>query len=210
MKMMGEGVIVIGGGGHAKVVVSTLMAMEIPVRAVYDDDPAKWGKDLCGVKIVGPLSDLDSLSNGIAVLAIGDNKTRSILAKRFQKFRWLTAVHPRAFVHPSVSIGKGTVVFAGAVIQPDVVIGEHCIVNTKAAIDHDCVMGDYAHVGPGTCLAGEVSVKEGAFLATGGVAIIGRSIGKWSIVGAGGVVTKDIPDNVTAVGVPAKVIRENI
>ncbi|HOW53918.1 MAG TPA: acetyltransferase [Syntrophorhabdaceae bacterium] len=207
---MGENVIVIGGGGHAKVVVSTLIELKIQIQAIYDDDPGKWGKDLCGVKIVGPLSDLEGLSDDAAVLAIGDNRTRSILAERFRNFRWLTAVHPRAFVHPSVSIGKGTVVFAGAVIQPDVMIGDHCIVNTNAAIDHDCALGDFTHVGPGACLAGEVSVKEGAFLATGGVAIIGRKIGKWSIVGAGGVVTEDIPDNVTAVGVPAKVIKENV
>lgn len=207
---MGEGVIVIGGGGHAKVVVSTLIALEMRVQAVYDDDPGKWGKDLCGAKIVGPLADLDSSSEMNAILAIGDNRTRNILAKRFQRFRWLTVAHPHAFVHSSVSMGKGTVVFAGAVIQPDVVIGDHCIVNTNAAIDHDCVLGDFAHVGPGTCLAGDVSVQEGAFLATGGVAIIGRNIGKWSIVGAGGVVIEDIPDNVTAVGVPAKVIKENV
>lgn len=207
---MFENVIVIGGGGHAKVVVSTLMALGVSIQAVYDDDPDKWGKDLCGVKIAGPLSDLDKMVEGKAILAIGDNKTRSSLAKRFRKFNWLTVVHPHAFIHSSVSIGKGTVVFAGAVIQPDAVIGDHCIVNTNAAVDHDCVVGDYAHLGPGSCLAGDVTVREGAFLATGGVAIIGTNIGKWSVVGAGGVVTKDIPDNVTAVGVPARVIKKMV
>lgn len=207
--MMGDGVIVIGGGGHAKVVVSTLLDAEIEVEAIYDDNPAKWSTDLCGVSIIGPVSRLDRSSEKKAVLAIGDNRTRSAVASRFQNLRWITLVHPRAIVHSSASIGKGSVVFAGAVVQPDVVIGDHCIVNSNATVDHDCRIYDYAHVGPGACLAGEVSVREGAFLGAGVVAIVGTNIGEWSIVGAGGVVSRDIPGNVTAVGIPARVIKDS-
>lgn len=208
--MMGERVIVIGGGGHAKVVVSTLLDLNIDIQAIYDDDSGKWGKGLCGVTIVGPVSGLDSSLEGNAVMAIGDNGTRKNLARRFQKLRWLTVVHPKALVHSSVTIGKGSVIFAGAVVQPDAVIGDHCIINSNSTVEHDCIIGDYAHVGPGACLAGEVSVGEGAFLGAGVVAIIGKSIGKWSIVGAGCVATKDIPESVTAVGIPAKVIKKNV
>ena len=207
--MMGEGVIVIGGGGHAKVVVSTLLDAKMKVQAIYDDNPAKWGTDLCGVSVIGPVSQVDRLSERKAVLAIGDNRTRSAVAGRFQNLNWITLVHPRAIVHSSASIGKGSVVFAGAVVQPDVVVGDHCIINSNATVDHDCRIYDYAHVGPGACLAGEVSVREGAFLGAGVVAIVGTNIGEWSIVGAGGVVSRDIPGNVTAVGIPARVIKSS-
>jgi len=207
--MMGDSVIVIGGGGHAKVVVSTLLDAMIEVQAIYDDNPTKWGTDLCGVRIVGPVSELDGSSEGKAVLAIGDNRTRSAVATRFQNLNWLTLVHPRAIVHSTASIGKGSVIFAGAVVQPDVVIGDHCIINSNATVDHDCRIYDCAHVGPGACLAGEVSVREGAFLGAGVVAIVGTTIGEWSIVGAGGVVVRDIPANVTAVGIPARVIKNS-
>jgi sugar O-acyltransferase (sialic acid O-acetyltransferase NeuD family) len=204
-----EEIIVIGGGGHAKVVLSTLIDLRMRVQGVYDDDPQKWGKECFGAKIVGSISGLDPLLEGNAIMAIGDNKIRHTVAKRFLKLHWASLIHPYAFVHPSASIGEGSVVFAGAVIQADVVSGGHCIVNSNATIDHDCVLGDYSHIGPGVCLAGGVSVGEGAFFGIGAVAIIGRDVGKWSIIGAGGVITVDIPDYVTAVGVPARVVKRH-
>lgn len=204
---MNRDVVVIGGGGHAKVIISTLIDLDIGIKAIYDDDPEKWGKDICGSKIVGPISELNSSSTEKAIMAIGDNKTRSTLASRFEKFHWMSLVHPHSYVQNSVSIGEGTAIFAGAVIQTDVVIGKHCIINSSATIDHDCVIGDYAHIGPGSSLAGGVLVMEGAFLGIGIAAIVGKSIGKWSVVGAGGVIAENIPDYVTALGVPAKVVK---
>ena len=207
---MGKRVILIGGGGHAKVLMSTLMEVGIGIGGIYDDDPQKHGKDLLGSRIIGPISMIDSSFRGDAVLGVGDNITRRTLADRLNHLRWVTVVHPRAFVHRSVTLGEGTVIFAGAVVQPDVVVGRHCIVNTNAAIDHDCILGDYVHLAPGTCLAGNVSVGEGAVLGAGGVGIIGITIGRWSVLGAGAVATTNIPDNVTAVGVPARVIKKSV
>src|SRR5262249_58040314 len=111
---------------------------------------------------------------------------------------------PTAWVHPSVTIGAGTVIFAGAVIQPDATIGAHVIVNTRASIDHDCVLGDFVHVAPGVGLAGNVTLEEGAFLGIGAAAVPGSRVGAWATVGAGGVVIQPIAAGVTAVGVPAR------
>ena len=204
---MNRGIVVIGGGGHAKVIVSTLIDLDIRIKAIYDDDPAKWGKDICGSKIVGPISELNNSPTEKAIMAIGNNKTRSTLVSRFKRFHWMSLVHPHSYVQNSVSIGEGTVIFAGTVIQSDVVIGKHCIINSGSTVDHDCVIGDYAHIGPGSSLAGGVLVMEGAFLGIGIAAIVGKSVGKWSVVGAGGVITEDIPDYVIALGVPAKVVK---
>jgi sugar O-acyltransferase (sialic acid O-acetyltransferase NeuD family) len=205
--VMADTIIIIGGSGHAKVVISTASELGINIRGIYDDDPGKKGTNLGKARILGPILNIDAADGEKAIIAIGDNRTRSEIDKRLVAFHWFTAIHPRAYIHPSVSIGEGTVVFAGAVIQPDTVIGRHCIINTNAAIDHDCVIGDYSHIGPGVCLAGNVTVGEGAFLGIGAVAVMGISIGRWSIIGAGGVVIEDMPDNVTAVGSPARIIK---
>lgn len=205
--MIDDDIIMIGAGGHAKVVINTLIQLNIGIKCIYDDDNEKWGQSLCGVEIAGPISDLIYSVKRRAVMAIGDNQTRKKFANRFENYDWITVIHPRATVHPSVCIGEGTVVFAGAVIQPDTIIGNHCIVNTNASIDHDCIVEDYAHIGPGSCLAGNVKVGEGAFFGIGSVAIMGSAIGRWSTVGAGAAVIHDIPDNVTAVGLPARVIK---
>lgn len=205
--MMSRGIIMMGAGGHAKVVINTLIELGIDIEAVHDDDTGKRGQLLCGVEIAGPISGLDYWVKRKTIMAIGDNQTRRKIVNRFENCDWVTAIHPKATVHPSVRIGEGTVIFAGAVIQPDTIIGKHCIINTNATIDHDCIVEDYAHIGPGVCLAGNVRVGEGTFLGIGSVAIMGSAIGRWSIVGAGAAVIHDIPDNVTAVGLPARIIK---
>jgi sugar O-acyltransferase (sialic acid O-acetyltransferase NeuD family) len=208
---MEEHVIVIGAGGHAKVVISTLLASGIKIDKIFDDNPEKWGSRVFDIEVTGPLSNINSDRTTPAITAIGDNKTRKDVVRRFARLQWKTVVHPTAYVHPTVHLGKGTVVFAKAVIQPDTKIGDHCIINTGSTIDHDCLIGNYVHISPGTNLAGEVQLGDGAFCGIGSKVINGIRIGKWATIGAGGVVIHDLPEDSLAVGVPARVIdcREN-
>jgi sugar O-acyltransferase (sialic acid O-acetyltransferase NeuD family) len=203
---MEKSVIVIGAGGHAKVVISTLIASGIKVEKIFDDNPDKWGGHLFDIEITGPLSQIDPCSDEPALTAIGDNRVRKDIVNRFKNLHWINVVHPSAFVDPTVSLGRGTVVFANAVIQADTSIGDHCIINTGATIDHDCRIGNYVHVSPGVNMAGDVHLEEGVFCGIGGKLINGIRIGKWTTIGAGGVVINDIPEYSLAIGVPAKVI----
>lgn len=210
MKVEDREVVVIGAGGHGKVIVSLLQELGFKVTVVLDDDPARWGMKILGVPVNGPTEDFLKKSNREAVIGIGDNTTRRKVAKDSQGTRWITAVHPYSWVHPSVRIGEGSVVFAGTVIQPDTVIGRHCIINTGATIDHDCRIGDGVHIAPGCHLAGGVTIGDGSFLGVGVSVIPGCVIGKGSIVGAGATVISDLPDLVVAVGTPARPKRSTI
>jgi sugar O-acyltransferase, sialic acid O-acetyltransferase NeuD family len=205
-----DAVAVLGAGGHAKVVIATLQAAGFTVAAVFDDDETKRGSALLGVEVQGTLAELADSSYRHAVIAVGSNATRMRLAERLQSqlqtVEWVTVVHPQTYVHPSVKLGVGTVVFAGAVVQPDALIGAHAIINTGATIDHDCLIGDFVHIAPGTHLAGDVRIDRGAFIGIGATVIPSRSIGEWATVGAGATVVSDIPAGVTAVGVPARVL----
>ncbi len=200
-------VYILGAGGHAKVVVATLLDSGFKVECLYDDDESKRNKTVLGVNVVGPLSEMAKNKECSLLMAFGDNRFREKIAKELMNNTWVTVVHPSAYVHPSVKIGCGTVIFAGAVIQPGAVVGKHCIVNTGAVIDHDCIIGDYVHIGPGAKLAGNVKVGNRVFMGIGSVAIPGLVIGENSIVGAGGVVISDLPDSVTACGVPARITK---
>jgi len=197
-----DGVVVIGAGGHAKVVISTLTACGTPVAAVLDDDDSKWGTDAQGMRV----GRIERARGGRGIVGIGDNAQRREMARALG-LEWQTAVHPAAYVHASAKLGRGTVVFAGAVVQPDAVIGDHVIVNTGATVDHDCVIGDFAHLAPGVHLAGAVQVGEGAFLGIGSVVCPGVKIGRWARLGAGAVAIRDLADGVVAVGVPAAELR---
>jgi sugar O-acyltransferase (sialic acid O-acetyltransferase NeuD family) len=156
----------------------------------------------------GDTSDeaLRALDVRLAIIAVGSNQVRRAISVRLQgRVAFVTVVHPRACVAPSVRLGEGSVVFAGAVIQPDAVIGAHAIVNTAASVDHDCRVADFAHLAPGVRLAGGVRVGEGALLGVGSSVIPGRCVGAWATVGAGAVVTRDVGAGEVVVGVPARV-----
>lgn len=207
---MSGGVLVVGGGGHAKVVVATLRAAGFEVAAVLDDEPRRHGLTLLGVPIAGPIVALAGRPERRAVLAVGDNRTRRRLAGELEMaiegIAWVSAVHPAATVHESVRLGPGSVVFAGAVIQPDCEIGTHAVVNTGASVDHDSTLGDFTHVAPGARLAGGVRLGDGAFVGLGAVVLPGVEIGAWATVGAGAAVVGDVAAETTAAGVPARLL----
>jgi sugar O-acyltransferase (sialic acid O-acetyltransferase NeuD family) len=195
--------VVIGAGGHAKVVVATAQAAGFNVTGIVDDDPSRWDLTILGVRTRGPVAATLADPNTTCVLAIGDNATRMKLAAS-ARCKFATIVHPSAVLHSSVHLGPGTVVFAGAVIQPDTKIGANGIVNTGASIDHDCQIGDGVHVAPGARLAGGITLGDQVFVGIGAVIIPGIVVGARTTIGAGAAVVNDLPADVIAVGVPAR------
>lgn len=203
MTIPGSRIAVLGAGGHSKVVIATVRAAGLTVAALFDDDRARWGEEVLGLAIQGPLEAAGEAAVDGAVIAVGTNRARRAVAERIE-LPWIAVVHPAATVHSSVRLGAGAVVFAGAVIQPDTVVGRHAIVNTGASVDHDCRLDDFVHVAPGVRLAGDVTVDEGALVGIGSCVVPGGRIGRWATVGAGAAVVREVPENATVVGVPAR------
>jgi sugar O-acyltransferase (sialic acid O-acetyltransferase NeuD family) len=205
MKIPDRRVWLIGGGGHAKVVLATFQACGWEVPGIFDSNPETWGSALFDVEIVGqiPESHWWHSPDICGFLSIGSNTSRARLATMLKSARWGTVIHPSATVHASVYLGPGTLVCAHAVVQPDARIGAHTSVNTGAVVEHDNRIGDFCHIGPRACLAGSVSVGDGVFVGAGATVTPGIHLGAWSTIGAGAAVIEDIPEAVTAVGVPA-------
>jgi acetyltransferase EpsM len=202
-----NGVLILGAGGHGKVVADTLISQGIPVQGFLDDAPNTWGKYVIGIPVLGAVDQWPEYQPDGLVLGIGANATRQMIVNRLGRageelFR--NAFHSHAIISSHASLGYDVVVIAGAVINASTIIGNHVIVNTCSSIDHDCVIGDYAHIAPGCHLAGGVSIGEGAMIGAGAVVIPGCTVGKWAVIGAGAVVVRNIPDHVTAKGVPAR------
>jgi sugar O-acyltransferase (sialic acid O-acetyltransferase NeuD family) len=199
-------VLVIGAGGHSKVVISALQAAGIAIEAVYDDDPAKWGQKLLGVEVRGPIAALNGSSDRRGIIGVGDNRIRQKLSQELP-LKWISVIHPFSCVHPTARIGEGSVIMAGAVIQPDAIVGRHCIVNTSASIDHDCRVGDFSSLGPGTNLSGGVQLGNRCMLGTGCAVLPGVCIEDNVTVGAGTTVIRDQPAGCTIVGAAVRMIR---
>jgi sugar O-acyltransferase (sialic acid O-acetyltransferase NeuD family) len=209
--MKKKGIVLIGGGGHCKVVIETLRASNGLEIAGIVDAERPIGEKVEGVPVIGRDSDLpkifrDGISAAfIAVGSVGDTKVRRKIAERLTGFSFPTVIHPSAQIASSAKVASGTLVAAGAVIQAGSKIGEHAIINTGAIVDHDCSLGHFVHIAPGAVLSGGVTVGDDTHIGTGSRVIESRKIGRGCLIGAGSVVVDDIPDDSKAFGNPCKV-----
>lgn len=199
--------VIIGAGGHGKVVADIFLARGERVTGFLDDTKPSGAKVL-GLPILGTLAWLDTNVARVA-LGVGDNATRARIADSCVAAgaELVAAVHPRAVVAPSARVEAGAVIMALAVANADAIIERGAIVNTGAIVEHDCVVGRFAHVSPGAVMGGGCRVGAFAHLGIGGAMLPGTSIGDSSIVGGGALVAKDIPTRIVATGVPARARR---
>lgn len=207
-------VLVVGAGGHARVVADILLQLRAgwhafePVGFV-DDSPETWGASWQGLPIVGDVSSRASLDYQALIVGIGSNESRLRILRELmlENERIVQAIHPSSTIAADVQTADGVAICAGVVINTGVRVGPGAIINTSATVDHHCSLGAGCHVAPGTNLAGNVTVGEGALIGLGACVLPGVSIGPWASVGAGAAVTKDVAPNQTVVGVPARPLR---
>ena len=144
----------------------------------------------------------------ILIGAMGSPKRKRWIGEIKQKgFDFDTLIHPSAIMGSDVKIDKGSIVCPMVVLTCDIKIGQHSIININTTINHDCVIGDFVTICPGVSIAGNVTIGDESWIGIGATITDEISIGRGSFIGAGAVVTRDVPDNVLAVGVPAKPIR---
>ncbi|WP_430786428.1 acetyltransferase [Virgibacillus flavescens] len=202
-------VIIIGDGGHSRVIQEMIISCGSSISAILDDK-YEHGIRRNGI-IYAQISFLPKLlkKDTKIVIAIGSNAIRKRIVRRINIIpeMYATIIHPTAVISTSAQIGYGTVVMPHVVINAQAAVGTHCIINTASIIEHDNTIGDFSHISPNATLTGNVTTGEGVHVGASSTIIPGKHLGSWSIIGAGSTVIEHIPAYSKAVGCPTRIIE---
>ena len=211
-----ERVVIIGAGAHGREVVEILRHQaqiypNIEAIGYVDEDLKLKGRILDDLPVMGSWEWFEGVDRQeIAVIcALGFSEIRKRMVDRAIEIglRFVNAISPVSYVSPNATIGEGIVIYPSGIAGRGTFIGDHAVINAGAVVSHDTRLGAYTTLNPGVNLAGNVSIGDGCYLGIGCSVIQGINIGPWTTVGAGAAVVTDLAANVTAVGVPASVIK---
>lgn len=195
-------IVIVGAGSQGAIVADILRE-----RAIGFVDDHHSGATILGLPVLGTIASLRSVPHDAMVVAIGDNRARRELTARLVASgeRLVSAIHPFTSIAPSATIGEGAMISAGALVLPRATIGRGVLLNTRSSVDHDTIVGDFAHLSPGATVGGRCHIGDETLIALGASVASGIRVGARTVIGAGACVVRDIPDDVVAFGVPARV-----
>lgn len=201
-------IVVLGGGGHARVLIDALrlggreiLGVAAPTQGALPADIEYLGTDDA---VLGYDASAIQLVNGVGSVGNPGLRERLFVAFTDRGYRFACVRHPSAVVAGDVEVGEGAQLMAGAVVQTGSRLGRNVIVNTRASVDHDCFLGEHVHVAPGATLSGGVTVAERCHIGAGAIVLQNIEIGADSVVGAGAVVVRDVPAHSVVMGIPAR------
>lgn len=204
-------VIIIGAGGHAKVLIDALRLQSVEILGIVDADSGKKGSEWMGVPIIGGDEEILKYSpqqirliNGIGSVRISSLRRQIFVSFKNKGYQFGNVIHPSSIIAGDVELSEGVQVMAGAILQSGCKVGDNTIINTSASVDHDCEIGHHVHISPGATLSGGVTIGDNAHIGTGAVIIQCVHVGLHSLVAAGAVVIKNVANEITVVGVPAR------
>ena len=196
-------------GGHIAMNLEQY-TRDVTLMGFFDDHPKKIGTDFCGFPVLGPVSEVLTLGEVNLVLGIAFPKIKKQIHKKLRgqsRFNWPTFVHRKAWVSRGVEIGPGSIIYPGSSINYGSHIGSFVVMNMNCAIGHDTTIGNFASLAPVIATGGHTSIEDGVDMGIGSSTIQNIVIGESSVIGGGAMVTKNIPANSLAAGVPASLIR---
>lgn len=208
--------VILGAGGFARETLDVVEAInaEKPrydvLGFIVDEKYGRAGDIVNEKPILGGFSWLQNHSGVLAVCGVGAPEIRRQMIQRAVKLEieFATLIHPNAQLTRWVEVGRGVIITVGCTLTCQIRLGDHVHLNLGCTIGHDTTISDFVTLSPGVHVSGNVHLQKGAYIGTGANIIEKRTVGAWSIVGAGSTVVKDVPPNSTVVGVPARVIKE--
>ena len=210
-EMKREPLLVIGAGGHAKVLIDILLGKKENIIGIFDKNDKFIGEDILGIPIIGTDNDITNYSPGRIRLVngIGSVKSTSLRKSIYNQFKkkgyiFHSVIHPSAILSEHVLFSEGCQVCAGVIISAGTKIGSNTIINTQAVIEHDCIINEHIHIAPGCVISGGVHIGSGTHVGAGSTIIQNVQVGENVLIAAGAVVVNNIQSSQQVYGIPAK------
>jgi len=204
-------ILILGAGAQGQCIANAILlaakaGQPVTAMGYLDDNPELCHKQVLGLPVFGPLKALADMSYDSVILGIGNNRLRGQLYEKLtsQGIKFITIVNPTALIGQEVSIGPGTFIGGYVIVDIGTTIGANVIIHGGSVIGHHNIIGDHVHIAPGVHTAGQVSIGAAAMIGIGTNIIPQRSVGSWAVIGGGSLVNRNVPNNVTVAGVPAK------
>lgn len=209
-----EDIVIVGAGGFGREVewlIERINQKEKKWNLLGYVDDNKIKNEIVGnsknLFSIEELLKIDKKTN--AVIAVGNSVTRKEICSKLKQNK--NIIFPN-LIDPSVimgklDIGKGNIICAGTIITVNVKINDFTIINLDCTIGHDDILNDFVTIYPSVNVSGNVTIEECTEIGTGTQIIQGKTIFKNCIIGAGAVVNKNIEEEGTYVGVPARRIK---
>lgn len=206
---MSKELIILGTGGHSKVVYDAVIASGDYKPIGFIDLKSEWELGDLPLPYLGDYSKIADYPNAYFVIAISSNRIRQEIADKYD-LHYATIIHPSAIFGSNVTLGVGSFVSAGVIINANSIIGKHTIINTGAIIEHDNIIGRYSTIGPRATTGGTVIIGQHCLLGIHAAILPNLTISEHNIIGAGALVTKDIHNQGVYVGIPAKAVEKEL
>lgn len=186
------------------------------IAGLYHYNNERTGEIDHGFKILGSFNDLYHLDiKGKYFLPTMGNliERHKVITKLTELGGNIpTIVHPTAHISRFTKIAdQGVLIGIGVELQNDVIIDQNVIIRSNATICHNTNIKSDVFIGPKALIGAYITIEKFAFIGQGSILISGKAehIGENSLVGAGAMVTKPIPDNVVVLGNPARIVKDN-
>ena len=206
---MSEKAIILVGGFHE--MIELCEQCKVRIVGIFDND--RRG-EFMNYKILG--SDLDAKNNADQykqfpiILSPDKPSLREKLFHFYEEagYSFEGLVSPTAQISRTAHIDPLAVIQHGVNVSSNATIGRFVKLNSLCNIMHDSLVDDFTTVAPNAVVLGYVKIGRSCYIGANSTILPEKKVGNGVMVGAGAVVTRDIADNLTFAGVPARELRQ--